>query len=181
MLKRFCGGVLMMENSRKPSMAMLKVRGMGVAVRVKTSTSARKALSCSFCRTPKRCSSSRMTKPRFLNLTSFCIKRWVPIMMSMPPASKPAKASFCSLAVLKREISAILMGHALKRSLKLLKCCSASKVVGTNTATWRPPMTATKAARRATSVLPKPTSPQTKRSMGRPDCMSLMTFSIASN
>jgi hypothetical protein len=39
-------------------------------------------------------------------------------------------------------------------------------VVGASTATCLPPVTATKAARSATSVLPKPTSPQTSRSMG---------------
>ena len=39
-------------------------------------------------------------------------------------------------------------------------------MVGTSTATWRPALAAAKAARTATSVLPKPTSPQTTRSIG---------------
>ena len=46
-------------------------------------------------------------------------------------------------------------------------------------ATCLPPMTATNAARNATSVLPKPTSPQISLSIGRPDVISLMTFVIA--
>ncbi len=41
-------------------------------------------------------------------------------------------------------------------------------MVGTTTATCSPAMAATKAARKATSVLPKPTSPQISRSIGRP-------------
>ena len=105
-------------NSRKPSIAMLKVRGIGVAVSVSTSTSALRALSCSFWRTPKRCSSSKMTNPKFLNFTSLEIKRWVPMMISMLPSANPFSASACSFAVRKREISATLIGHSAKRSLK---------------------------------------------------------------
>ena len=47
------------------------------------------------------------------------------------------------------------------------RCCCARSVVGASTATCLPACTATKAARIATSVLPKPTSPQTMRSIGR--------------
>src|SRR5438552_2979399 len=46
------------------------------------------------------------------------------------------------------------VGNGKKRSLKVWKCCWASTVVGTRTATCRPSATALKAARRATSVLP---------------------------
>ncbi|MNR54623.1 hypothetical protein D3C85_1748450 [compost metagenome] len=70
-------------------------------------------------------------------------------------------------------------GQSAKRSEKFWKCCSASRVVGTSTATCLPPITATKAARSATSVLPKPTSPHTSRSIGRPLVMSPITASIA--
>ena len=48
------------------------------------------------------------------------------------------------------------------------------RVVGTTTATWAPDMAATKAARKATSVLPKPTSPQISRSIGRSRLMSCL-------
>ena len=60
-------------------------------------------------------------------------------------------------------------------------CCCASKVVGTNTATCLPLCTALKAARTATSVLPKPTSPQIILSIELPDSMSDLTASTASN
>ena len=55
----------------------------------------------------------------------------------------------------------------------------ASTVVGTSSSTWRPPVTAFSAARTATSVLPKPTSPQTSRSIGRSASMSSVTDSMA--
>ena len=56
------------EKSRRPSIDIASVRGMGVAVSVRTSTSARIDFRVSFWRTPKRCSSSMMTRPRRLNL-----------------------------------------------------------------------------------------------------------------
>ena len=64
------GAVAITEKSRNPSSDIASVRGIGVAVSVSTSTSARRRFSCSFCRTPKRCSSSMMTSPRRWNLTS---------------------------------------------------------------------------------------------------------------
>ena len=66
-----------------------------------------------------------------------------------------------------------------KRALKVRKCWRLSSVVGTTTATWLPDIAATKAARSATSVLPKPTSPQISRSIGRPDARSPITSSMA--
>ena len=79
-----------------PSSDIASVRGIGVAVSVSTSTSARSRFSCSFCRTPKRCSSSMMTRPRFLNLTSGWISLCVPITRSMVPAARPSSAAFTS-------------------------------------------------------------------------------------
>ena len=70
-------------------------------------------------------------------------------------------------------------GRPEKRCEKVLKCWRASSVVGTTTATWKPSIAAMKAARSATSVLPKPTSPQISRSIGRPAERSSSTESIA--
>ena len=61
-------------------------------------------------------------------------------------------------------------GQSAKRSRKFARCCCTSSVVGASTATCLPACTATKAARIATSVLPKPTSPHTMRSIGRSLC-----------
>ena len=52
---RASGGVAMIDRSRMPDIAMFSVRGIGVAVRVRMSTSARSAFRRSLCRTPKRC------------------------------------------------------------------------------------------------------------------------------
>ena len=73
----------------------------------------------------------------------------------------------------RREACAMRTGRPAKRSVKVAKCWRASSVVGTTTATWKPVSAATKAARSATSVLPKPTSPHTSRSMGLPEARSL--------
>ena len=68
--RRPSGGVSMIEMSRSPESDMCSVRGIGVALNVSTSTSSRRARSSSFCATPKRCSSSRMTSPRSFGMTS---------------------------------------------------------------------------------------------------------------
>ena len=70
-----------------PSRLMCRVRGIGVAESVSTSTVERNVLSHSLSSTPNRCSSSMITSPRSLNATSFCRIRCVPIRMSTPPAA----------------------------------------------------------------------------------------------
>ena len=117
---RRAGGVAMIDKSRIPENDMFRVRGMGVAVRVSTSTSLRRVFSCSFWRTPKRCSSSMITRPRSWNLTSSCSSLWVPIMMSTLPSASAWTAALTSLADLKRDITSTLTGQLAKRSLKLL-------------------------------------------------------------
>ena len=172
MAKRRCGAVAITLKSRKPSKAMPMVRGIGVAVSVSTSTSARMAFMASLWRTPNRCSSSMMSRPKFLNWVFSLSNLCVPTTMSTVPSAMPFMAAVISFCERKRLISAIFTGHLAKRSIRVWKCCSAKSVVGAKKATCRPPVTATKAARRATSVLPKPTSPQTKRSIGRGLIMS---------
>ena len=71
---------------------------MGVAVSVSTSTSARSALSFSLSRTPKRCSSSITTRPRFLKRTLPCSRRCVAMTMSTEPSAMPAMTAAASLA-----------------------------------------------------------------------------------
>ena len=158
--RRFAGGLAIMDNSRKPDIAMFNVRGIGVAVKVKISISERSDLNISFCRTPKRCSSSITTRPRFLYLTSACSNLCVPITISTLPAAKSFRTCVCSFFVLKRDKDSICTGHSAKRSRKFSVCCWVNNVVGAKTATCFPACTAIKAARMATSVLPKPTSPQ---------------------
>ena len=101
------------------------------------------------------------------------------MMMSASPLAIASNAALISLLVLKRESSTMRTGQSAKRSFHVATCCSASNVVGARIATCLPPITATKLARKATSVLPKPTSPQTKRSIGVPLVISAMTAAIA--
>ena len=175
---RFCGGVVMIDMSRILVSDMCRVRGIGVAVRVRQSMLVFSSLSRSLCLTPKRCSSSITSNPRFLNVTSFWISRWVPTTTSTPPPATAATTARCSCLLRNRDSISTCTGNAPKRSPKVSKCCSASIVVGVSTATCLPPITALNAARSATSVLPKPTSPHTSRSMGLGASMSALTSSM---
>ena len=103
----------------------------------------------------------------------------MPITISTDPSASPARVSAASLAPTNRESVRTRSGRPRNRSEKLLKCCRAKSVVGAITATCVPLIAATKAARSATSVLPKPTSPQTSRSIGRPNSMSSSTSAMA--
>ena len=71
-----------------PVRLISSVRGIGVAVRVSTSTSAWSALIGSLWPTPKRCSSSTTSSPRFLNFRSWASSRWVPMTTSTSPDSQ---------------------------------------------------------------------------------------------
>ena len=162
---RFCGGVWIILRSRTPMSENCSVRGMGVAVSVKTSTEARNSFSFSFTETPKRCSSSITKSPKSLNFTSLETNRCVPMAMSTFPAIILATTFFCSAELWKRERLSICTGKSFILRLKVRRCWSTRIVVGAIIATCRPLMTALNAARTATSVLPKPTSPHTNRSI----------------
>ena len=89
--RRSSGGVSIVLRSRTPVRHMCRVRGMGVAVRVSTSTSVRICLMRSLCVTPKRCSSSTISSPRSLNATSLLSRRCVPITRSTCAVRQPAE------------------------------------------------------------------------------------------
>ena len=73
---------------------MCSVRGIGVAESASTSTSSRSARRSSFCATPKRCSSSTITRPRSFGITSRERRRCVPTRTSTLPAGKSASTCF---------------------------------------------------------------------------------------
>ena len=60
--------------------------------------------------TPKRCSSSMISRPSCLNCTSLDSRRWVPMTTSTVPWRSPSTTAFCSLGVRKRESSSTLAG-----------------------------------------------------------------------
>ena len=97
------GGVAITDMSRSPLKERFSVRGMGVAVSAKTSTSARRLFSRSFWRTPNRCSSSMTTRPKFLNLNALASSRWVPMTMSTAPFASFSATAFASPSVRRRE------------------------------------------------------------------------------
>lgn len=117
--RRRAGGVAMIDRSRIPLIAMFSVRGIGVAVRVRISTSARIALMRSLCRTPNRCSSSTISSPRSRSFTSLCSSLWVPIKISILPSAACSRICACSLALRKRESISMRTGQLAKRSRKL--------------------------------------------------------------
>ena len=82
---------------------MCSVRGIGVAESASTSTSSRSERSSSFCATPKRCSSSRMTRPSSFGITSRERTRCVPTSTSTLPAAKSASTCFVSAGLRKRD------------------------------------------------------------------------------
>ena len=148
------GGVSITDMSRMPTSDMLSVRGMGVADSVSTSTFLRSCLIFSLCETPNRCSSSTISRPRSWKTTSFDNRRCVPTRMSSFPAASRSKIAFWSGFDLKRLTCSIVTGKAANRWRSVFSCWKASTVVGARTATCLPSITALKAARIATSVLP---------------------------
>ena len=148
------GGVSMIERSRRPESERWSERGIGVADMASTSIEAFHSLIRSFCATPKRCSSSTMSRPRSRKARSLPSMRCVAIRMSTVPSATFATMAFCSVRERNRERSSISTGNAAKRRLKVRKCWSARIVVGASTATCLPSSTAFIAARMATSVLP---------------------------
>ena len=103
----------------------------------------------------------------------------MPTRISTLPAWKSASTCLTSFAGRKRETISTRTGKSRKRSRKVCQCCSARIVVGTSISTCFPFTATANAARSATSVLPKPTSPQTSRSIGCGDSRSSLTASIA--
>ncbi len=119
------------------------------------------------------------SRPSLQNLTDLASSAWVPTTMATEPSSSPLRVSAASFVPTKRESWRTRRPVPAKRSPKVLACWRASSVVGAITATCTPDMAAMKAARNATSVLPKPTSPQISRSIGRPEARSASTSAMA--
>ncbi|OPZ59599.1 MAG: hypothetical protein BWY86_01182 [Candidatus Aminicenantes bacterium ADurb.Bin508] len=108
--------------SLTPEKAMFRVRGMGVALMVRTSIFSFHLRIFSFCFTPKRCSSSMTRRPRFLKRTLSERREWVPIRMSRVPLRSLSRMSVFSWGVVVRLKEAILMGKVEKRREKVCMC-----------------------------------------------------------
>ncbi len=108
--RRAAGGVLTIDRSRMPVRAISRVRGMGLAVSVSTSTPSVIALIDSLWVTPNRCSSSTTSRPSFLKATSSPSRRWVPTTTSTEPSARPASTALAWALVRKRLSSSTLTG-----------------------------------------------------------------------
>jgi hypothetical protein len=110
----------MVDISRMPVIAISSVRGMGVADMVSTSTAVRSCLRYSLCSTPKRCSSSTITMPRFLKRVEVWSSRCVPITMSALPSAAFARVCSVSFGVWKRDSCRMSSGNCPIRSVNVL-------------------------------------------------------------
>ena len=130
--------------SRRPANAAPNVRGMGVALNVRTSTSTQAALKRSFCRTPNRCSSSTTASPRFRHGCRGDNKACVPTHTSQAPEATAALTRLASCLGFGWPSSTVspgrgatnnstetLSGPNLRR--KTFRCCLANTVVGART------------------------------------------------
>ena len=127
-----------MLSSFRPPSAICRVRGIGVAVMVRTCTSARSCLRRSLCATPKCCSSSITTRPRSLNATlREAARGFRPRCRSRRPRGRRGSRA-ASLAGTKRESCSMRSGRPAKRSRITWKCWRTRSVVGARIATCRP-------------------------------------------
>ncbi|MBA7640728.1 hypothetical protein ES703_48399 [subsurface metagenome] len=113
------GGVSILDTSLIPTRLMYSVRGIGVAVSVRVSTSAFLRRMRSFCLTPKRCSSSTTRSPRSFHFTASASNAWVPISTSTLPSANSANVFLRSASPTKRESIWTLIGSSFKRSVNV--------------------------------------------------------------
>ena len=117
---RSSGAVRMWLTSRIPVRAISSVLGIGVAVRVRTSTPILSRRSWSLAATPKRCSSSITTRPRFFHLDILGEKAMgadhnIDLAGGEPFHHLPAAGD----AVRNRLRTSTLIGYGSKRSVKV--------------------------------------------------------------
>ena len=160
------------ETSRSPYTVSASVRGIGVAVITSTSGIRPFDRSVARCTTPKRCCSSMMASPSEWKFTVPCTSACVPTMRSIAPADSRASRSRRRSPVVAPVMSSTRKRDFSSSFRRLRKCCSARISVGAMNATCSPFSMATRAASRATIVLPAPTSPCSRRFIGVLRCMS---------
>ena len=166
------GGVFIRDKFLRPEKDCCSDLGIGVADIERRSRPFEILFIFSFCLTPKRCSSSITTRPRFLNLILLDNNAWVPIIISISPELSLLYILFFSLVVLSLFKNSMFCGKEEKRFLKEQYSCKERMVVGARITTCFSYET-TKEALIAISVFPKPTSPQRSRFIGFSDLKSL--------
>ena len=164
--------------SRSPKTVMATVRGMGVAVMTRVwglcPALSRRASRCS---TPKRCCSSTTASPRSANWTASWIRAWVPTTIPAAPlamSSSALRRAVAPMLPVSRVTSVAFssppslpgMASGPRARVIFSWCWVASTSVGASMAACPPLSTTCSMARSATTVLPEPTSPCSRRFMG---------------
>ena len=179
---RSIGGVAIIERSRTPVSASCSVRGIGVAESVSTWTSARSSFSRSLWLTPKCCSSSTIRSAEVLELDALAEQR----MRADDDVDRAVGDALLDAGELRRADQPRGLADIERQAAEALGEGARNAGAREASSARRPPpacpsIAATKAARSATSVLPKPTSPQISRSIGRPAERSSSVASIAAS
>ena len=129
--------------------------------------------------TPNRCCSSTTATSRRSNSTASSISACVPTrIFSSPDASFPSRSVRRDCGVEPVSSAAWTSSPGIS-FCSVAKCCSASVSVGAISAAWPPDSTARSIAYSATTVLPEPTSPISRRCIGRSDATSSSSVAIA--
>lgn len=124
------GGVMSTEIFRTPLSARFRLRGIGVAERLKISRFDLRAVSFSLSITQNLCSSSTIRSPRFWNEMSGDKRRWVPTTQWIVPFASHFRVSFSSFCVLTRDNTAIFTQKSPRRFDNDSKCSIARTTRG---------------------------------------------------
>ncbi len=150
-----------------PTRDISSVRGIGVAESVRTSTFVFIFFICLLVLHAEALLLVDDQQAEVLELDVGASRRCVPMTQSTSPDFTPSITCFAWPAVRNRDSDLDPdRDSPANRSANVLPCWVASSVVGASTATCLPSWIALNAARIAISVLPKPTSPHTRRSIG---------------
>ena len=116
-----------------------------------------------------------MASPSSWNSTASWISACVPTTSWAAPLATACCAPRLAAAVRRPTSHATLTSSGASHCAILRKCCSARISVGAISATWKPHSIARAAASAAITVLPLPTSPCTRRCIGRAPARSRST------
>ena len=157
---------------------MATVLGIGVAVITKRCGGfTALVFSASRCSTPNRCCSSTTISPKSAKATDSLSKACVPITIPAWPDAARANASLRAAALCEPVSKVTCVAFSTPPNIPpcargpnnfsiVRRCCAAKTSVGASSAACPPLSMTANIARKATTVLPEPTSPCSKRCIG---------------
>ncbi len=165
--------------SRSPNTVSARVRGMGVALIINKSGRSPFAMIAARWVTPKRCCSSTTTRRSERYSTSRENRACVPTTMSIDPSDRARRRRERPEAFTLPVRKASRMPSGSSTTAAFSACWRARSSVGAITAACPPSSTARRQAMKATRVFPEPTSPCSRRAIGKPSSMSAFICVIA--